>query len=189
VSAQSMVGLVNFAKDPGSVELRDLPVPEIGEEDVLLSVDSVGICGSDLHQYHGSQSWKVNYPVVLGHEFAGVIAKAGKRVSEFKEGDRVVSETAAVLPRDSALIRRGLYNLSRATGQGIMVAALTTILGFGTLMISNHRGIKSLGLALSLGVTCCMLTALVFLPALLRLKSLRRAERPAADAAPSRHAA
>jgi len=111
VSAQSMVGLVNFAKDPGSVELRDLPVPEIGEEDVLLSVDSVGICGSDLHQYHGSQSWKVNYPVVLGHEFAGVIAKAGKRVSEFKEGDRVVSETAAVLPRDSALIRRGLYNL------------------------------------------------------------------------------
>jgi alcohol dehydrogenase/L-iditol 2-dehydrogenase len=53
----------------------------------------------------------VNFPVVLGHEFAGVIAQAGKRVTEFKEGDRVVSETAAVLPRDSALIRRGLYNL------------------------------------------------------------------------------
>jgi hopanoid biosynthesis associated RND transporter like protein HpnN len=85
--------------------------------------------------------------------------------------------------------RRGVYNLSRATGQGIMVAALTTILGFGTLMISNHRGIKSLGLALSLGVTCCMLTALVFLPALLRLKSLRRAEQPADRAAPSRQVA
>lgn len=111
MATQSMMGLVNFAKDPGSVELREMPVPQIGEEDVLLHVDSVGICGSDLHQYHGSQSWLVNYPVVLGHEFAGLIAKAGKNVLAFKEGDRVVSETAAVLPRDSALIRRGLYNL------------------------------------------------------------------------------
>ena len=110
-SNESMVGLVNYAKEAGAVELRELAVPEIGEDDVLLRVHSVAICGSDLHQYHGSQSWKVNYPVVLGHEFAGVIAKAGRRVAEFKEGDRVVSETAAVLPRDSALIRRGLYNL------------------------------------------------------------------------------
>jgi alcohol dehydrogenase/L-iditol 2-dehydrogenase len=108
---RSMIGLVNYAKEPGSVELRELPVPEIGEDDVLLNVHSVGICGSDLHQFHGSQSWRVNFPVVLGHEFAGIIAQAGKLVTEFKEGDRVVSETAAVLPRDSALIRRGLYNL------------------------------------------------------------------------------
>lgn len=93
------------------MELREIPVPEIGHEDVLLSVKAVGICGSDLHQFHGRNSWRVNYPVVLGHEFAGVIAKLGSRVDGFKEGDRVVSETAAVLPRDSALIRRGLYNL------------------------------------------------------------------------------
>lgn len=106
-----MIGLVNYAKDPHSVELRELPVPEIGEEDVLFNVQAVGICGSDLHQYTGKQSWQVNYPVVLGHEFAGVIAQAGSRVRGFKEGDRVVSETAAVLPADSAFIRQGLYNL------------------------------------------------------------------------------
>ncbi len=106
-----MVGLVNYAKEPHSVELRELPVPEIGEEDVLFKVQAVGICGSDLHQYTGKQSWKVNYPVVLGHEFAGLIAKSGSRVRDFKEGDRVVSETAALLPSDSALIRQGLYNL------------------------------------------------------------------------------
>jgi alcohol dehydrogenase/L-iditol 2-dehydrogenase len=106
-----MIGLVNYAKEPGSVELRELPVPEIGEEDVLLHVQAVGVCGSDLHQYHGKQSWRVNYPVILGHEFAGVIAGAGSRVVGFKEGDRVTSETAAVLPHDSAMIRRGLYNL------------------------------------------------------------------------------
>jgi L-iditol 2-dehydrogenase len=106
-----MVGLVNYAKEPHSVELRELPVPEIGEDDVLFKVQAVGICGSDLHQYAGKQSWKVNYPVVLGHEFAGLIAKSGSRVRDFKDGDRVVSETAALLPSDSALIRQGLYNL------------------------------------------------------------------------------
>src|ERR1700749_4159752 len=106
-----MVGLVNYAKEPHSVELRELPVPAIGEEDVLFKVEAVGICGSDLHQYTGTQSWQVNYPVVLGHEFPGCIAKLGSRVRGFKEGDRVVSETAAVLPSDSALNRQGLYNL------------------------------------------------------------------------------
>src|SRR5215469_6072447 len=106
-----MIGLVNYAKEPGSVELREIPVPQIGEEDVLLRVEAVGICGSDLHQYYGKHSWHVNYPVVLGHEFTGTVEALGSRVSGFREGDRVVSETAAVLPRDSPLIRQGLYNL------------------------------------------------------------------------------
>ncbi len=108
---KAMVGLVNYAQEPYSVELRELPVPDIDEEDVLLKVHAVAICGSDLHQYRGKQSWKVNYPVVLGHEFAGSIARLGSRVNGFKEGDRVVSETAASLPPDSAFIRQGLYNL------------------------------------------------------------------------------
>jgi len=69
------------------------------------------------------------------------------------------------------------YSLSFATGWGIMVAALTTILGFCTLTISQHRGLYSLGVVLTLGVTCCMLTALVFLPALLRLVSVRHANK------------
>lgn len=77
------------------------------------------------------------------------------------------------------------YSLSFATGWGIMVAALTTILGFCTLMISQHRGLYSLGLVLTLGVTCCMLTALVFLPALLRLVSQRGKKQQVEDAAPA----
>jgi alcohol dehydrogenase/L-iditol 2-dehydrogenase len=106
-----MIGLVHYAKEPHSVELRELPEPEFGEDDVLFAVQAVGICGSDLHQYAGTQSWPVNFPVVLGHEFAGIVAKKGGRVRGFKEGDRVVSETAAVLPLDSAFIRQGIYNL------------------------------------------------------------------------------
>lgn len=107
----TMTGLVNFSSEPHSVELRELPVPEIGDDDVLLQVEAVGVCGSDLHQFTGKQSWKVNYPVVLGHEFAGVVSRAGRNVRAFKEGDRVASETAAVVPPDSPYVRQGLYNL------------------------------------------------------------------------------
>ena len=77
--------------------------------------------------------------------------------------------------------RKQRYRLSHATGRGIMVAALTTILGFGTLMIAQHRGMASLGLILTVGVTCCMGTALVFLPALLYVMGKR--EKPAAEVA------
>lgn len=106
-----MTAVVNYGAEPHSVDLREIPVPEIGETDVLLAVQAVGICGSDLHQYTGKQSWKVNYPVVLGHEFAGVIAKTGRQVKTFSEGDRVVSETAAVINPASPFVRQGRYNL------------------------------------------------------------------------------
>jgi hypothetical protein len=78
--AISMIALVNYSKEPGSEEPRELPAPEIGEEDVLLKVEAAAICGSDLHQYAGKQSWKVIYRVVLGHEFADIVAKSGARV-------------------------------------------------------------------------------------------------------------
>ncbi len=109
--AATMPGVVNYGPEPFSVEMREIPIPVIGEEDVLLEVRGVGVCGSDLHQYHGKQGWKVNYPVVLGHEFAGVIVQAGARVRNFAEGDRVVSETAAVLDTASPFYRSGQYNL------------------------------------------------------------------------------
>jgi L-iditol 2-dehydrogenase len=117
-----MLGLVNYSRQPLSVELRDVPVPEIGETDVLLRVGAVSVCGSDLHQWRGSHGWHVNYPCILGHEFAGVVARAGARVAKFKEGDRVVSETAAVIDEGSPLTRSGLYNLDparRGFGYGV----------------------------------------------------------------------
>ncbi len=106
--------VVNFAPEKGSVEIRDVEKPEIGEEDVLLAVANVGVCGSDLHQWTSSHSWPVNYPVVLGHEFGGNIAAVGARVTQWKEGDRVVSETAAVIDAASPMSRQGLYNLDPA---------------------------------------------------------------------------
>jgi alcohol dehydrogenase/L-iditol 2-dehydrogenase len=78
--------VVNYAADKGSVELRDIDIPIIGEEDVLLEVANVGVCGSDLHQWTGDHSWPVNYPVVLGHEFGGHIVETGNRVTAGNPG-------------------------------------------------------------------------------------------------------
>lgn len=103
--------VVNFAPTRGSVELRDIPTPEISPDEVLLEVANVGVCGSDLHQWTADHSWPVNYPVVLGHEFAGRIAQLGGNVQGWKVGDRVASETAAVIDTSNPMSRRGLYNL------------------------------------------------------------------------------
>jgi alcohol dehydrogenase/L-iditol 2-dehydrogenase len=104
------------------VELREFNQPEPGPDDVVLAVEAVGVCGSDLHQWTGSHSWPVNYPVVLGHEFGGRIFALGTNVRGWKEGDRAVSETAAVIDPNSPLSREGLYNLDptrRGFGYGV----------------------------------------------------------------------
>lgn len=103
--------VVNYAPEKGSVEIREIDIPTFGDEDVLLEVVNVGVCGSDLHQWTSDHSWPVNYPVVLGHEFGGHIVKLGDRVKGWKEGDRVVSETAAIIDTNNPMSRKGLYNL------------------------------------------------------------------------------
>ena len=103
--------VVNYAPEPGSVEIRPFRKPAIGPRDVLVEVAAVGVCGSDLHQWTSSHSWPVNYPVVLGHEFAGTIVETGSSVTQWSAGDRIASETAAVINEDNPMSRRGLYNL------------------------------------------------------------------------------
>jgi len=114
--------VVNYAREKGSVEIREVSTPTIGEDDVLLEVANVGVCGSDLHQWTADHSWPVNYPVVLGHEFGGVIVELGEKISSWKIGDRVVSETAAVINSNNPLSRLGYYNLDpdrRGFGYGV----------------------------------------------------------------------
>jgi alcohol dehydrogenase/L-iditol 2-dehydrogenase len=109
-----MPAVVQYEMKKGAVELRDMERPEIGDNEVLLRVRGVGVCGSDVHQYHNTQSWTVKVPVILGHEFCGEIAAVGKGVKAFREGDRVASETAADIDLDSPMTRRGMYNLDPA---------------------------------------------------------------------------
>lgn len=105
------LAVVNYAPEKGAVEVREIDKPSPGKEDVLIDVSHVGVCGSDLHQWTATHSWPVNYPVVLGHEFGGVIVETGENVTHWKIGDRVVSETAAVIDPDNPMTRMGKYNL------------------------------------------------------------------------------
>lgn len=107
----TQTAVVNYAPEANSVELQEIPIPDIGPDEVLLEVAAVGVCGSDLHQWTADHSWPVNYPVVLGHEFAGKIFKTGGLVQNWSEGDRVVSETAAIIDPDNPMSREGRYNL------------------------------------------------------------------------------
>jgi len=79
------------------IEIRDVPEPSIKEDtDVLLRVATVGVCGSDVHYYLTGRigEMAVQYPFVVGHECAGVVAKVGPAVKRVKPGDRVAVEPA-----------------------------------------------------------------------------------------------
>lgn len=85
-----MKAVVKTQKGPGHVELKDVPIPEYGETEVLIKVKAVGICGSDVHILHDESPY--NDPLILGHEFSGEIVEVGSQVKSFKIGDRVVAE-------------------------------------------------------------------------------------------------
>ena len=65
--------------------------------------------------------------------------------------------------------------LAKSTGKAVLVSGLTTIAGFGSLIIAKHEGIKSLGLIMALGTATCMIAGLTVLPAILTLRQRRRA--------------
>jgi 2-desacetyl-2-hydroxyethyl bacteriochlorophyllide A dehydrogenase len=76
----------------GKHDLRfvDIPQPHISENEVLLQVKKVGICGTDLHIYNGGMN--IHTPLTIGHEFVGDIVKVGSRVTNISIGDRAVAE-------------------------------------------------------------------------------------------------
>jgi predicted RND superfamily exporter protein len=81
----------------------------------------------------------------------------------------------------------GRYRISPSTASAVLITSLTTIVGFGSLMIANHQGLQSLGRVLTIGVSCCLFTSLVMLPALLSWTTRHRTE--AAAALPHEHRA
>ncbi len=77
-------------KDVGNLEVQDIPIAKPVRDEVLIRVKVCGICGTDLHIFHGEEGAAKNpLPIVLGHEFSGVVEKVGAEVKDLKEGDRV----------------------------------------------------------------------------------------------------
>jgi threonine 3-dehydrogenase len=88
-----MKALVKSKSEPG-LWLEDVPVPEIGINDVLIKVERTGICGTDLHIY-GWDEWArktIPVPMVVGHEFVGEVAAVGSNVTDFFPGEVVSGE-------------------------------------------------------------------------------------------------
>lgn len=84
-----MKAVVKTKRGRGNIELRDVDMPAIAADEALIEVKNSGICGTDIHIYHDSAFYTP--PVILGHEYAGVITQVGSKVSVFSVGDRVTS--------------------------------------------------------------------------------------------------
>lgn len=114
-----MKAVVKFAEGEGNVELRDVPEPNPGLNEVKIKVDTVGICGSDLHIYKGDIGIPTKVPFIIGHEFSGVITDVGQNVKRFKRGERVTAENSHTVCGHCLYCATGNYNLCterRATG-------------------------------------------------------------------------
>ena len=94
---------------PGQIEFRNVPVPEPGRGEVLVKIVNIGICGSDIHVYHGTHPF-TSYPVTQGHEVSGVIEKTGEGVTDFEPGDKVTIQPQVVCGKCYPC-RHGKYNL------------------------------------------------------------------------------
>lgn len=112
--------LVKTQKGEGFVEIKECEIPKISEGEVLISVEYTGICGTDIHILHDQfPYWP---PVIMGHEFSGVVKKVGKGVTNFKAGDRVVGEPHNLACGKCHLCRNGkiqICNDKRSIGWGI----------------------------------------------------------------------
>ena len=111
---------------PGEIEFREVPVPEIRENEVLIKIMKIGICGSDIHVYHGEHPF-TSYPVTQGHEVSGEIVRIGSGVSGFETGQKVTIQPQVVCG-NCYPCRHGKYNLCEEL----------KVMGFQTTGVASH---------------------------------------------------
>ena len=94
---------------PGEIVFEEVMVPTISEDQVLIKIMNIGICGSDIHVYHGEHPF-TSYPVTQGHEVSGEIVETGKNVTQFYVGQKVTIEPQVYCGKCHPC-RHGKYNL------------------------------------------------------------------------------
>lgn len=97
---------------PKDLKLIQTPIPQIADDEVLLRMDCVGICGSDVHYWQSGRcgAFVLEEPMIMGHEASGVVAKIGRKVKHLKVGDRVAIEPG-VPCRYCEFCKTGRYHL------------------------------------------------------------------------------
>lgn len=91
------------------ITIQDVPVPEINSDEVLVRVKRIGVCGSEIHVYHGEHPY-APFPVIQGHELSCEIIELGKDVDGFAVGDKVTIEPQLSCGKCYSC-KTGLYNL------------------------------------------------------------------------------
>ena len=94
---------------PGEITFREIEIPPVKADQVKLKMMSIGICGSDIHVYHGKHPF-TSYPVTQGHEVSGEVVEVGSEVTAFQVGDKVTVEPQIVCGKCYPC-RHGKYNL------------------------------------------------------------------------------
>ena len=84
--------------EPGTIEFREVQEPEINDDQVLVRIMRLGVCGSDIHVYHGRHPY-TSYPVVQGHEVSGRVERVGSKVKSMIPGDKVTIQPQVVCGR------------------------------------------------------------------------------------------
>ena len=98
--------------EPKKIEFREVSAPKAEDlkgNEILLNIKKIGICGSEIHSYHGLHP-ATFYPVVQGHEYSGVVVAVGPDVKDFKPGDRVTARPQLVCGECNPC-KRGQYNV------------------------------------------------------------------------------
>ncbi len=94
---------------PGEIQFREVPIGEPGEGEVLIKMRNIGICGSDIHVYHGKHPF-TSYPVTQGHEVSGEVVKTGPGVTGLEPGQKVTVQPQVTCGKCYPC-RHGKYNL------------------------------------------------------------------------------
>ena len=94
---------------PKEITFREVPVPQIGDDQVLVKIMKIGVCGSDIHVYHGTHPF-TSYPVTQGHEVSAKVVRFGANVRGLREGQKVTIEPQ-VFCGECYPCTHGKYNL------------------------------------------------------------------------------
>ena len=115
-----MKALVKTARGPGNLEIKEMPEPRCGEDEVKIEIVACGVCGTDIHVY--KDEFPTNPPVIIGHEFCGKVVETGKKVNRFKVGDRVAAENVCVTCGTCYMCTTGHYAICVSRGaQGLNI--------------------------------------------------------------------
>ena len=112
--------------EPGEIEFREVETPKPGQGEVLVKIMKIGVCGSDIHVYHGEHPF-TKYPVTQGHEVSGEIAELGEGVTGLRVGQKVTIQPQVVCGKCYPC-RHGKYNLCEEL----------KVMGFQTTGVASH---------------------------------------------------